>query len=80
MIQNLEILKMTIDQNTPLVQVIDRPTLPLLKHKLGKLKGLVLGGFIGGFLAVLALSFGYFYEKLKKNLLLELKEDDKGNI
>ncbi len=78
--QNLEALKMSIDQDTPLVQIIDKPTLPLLKHKLGKLKGLVLGGFIGGFLAVLAFSFGYFYEKLKKNLLLELKERDKVNL
>ena len=74
MIQNLEILKMTIDQNTPLVQVIDRPTLPLLKHKLGKLKGLVLGGFIGGFLAVLALVAFNYFEKSKKKLLSDFEK------
>ena len=74
--QNLEVLKMSIDQDTPLVQVIDRPTLPLLKHKLGKLKGLVIGGFLGGFLAMLVLGSGYFYEKLKKNILLEFKENN----
>jgi hypothetical protein len=72
--QNLEVLKMSIDQDTPLIQIIDRPTLPLLKNKLGKLKGLVLGGFIGGFLAVLALSSFYFYEKHTKYLLLDLGE------
>jgi len=78
--QNLEVLKMSINQDTPLVQVIDRPILPLLKHKLGKLKGLVLGGFIGGFLAVLAFSFGYFNEKLKKNLLMDIKQGEKVNL
>lgn len=63
--QNLEVLKMSIDQDTPLVQVIDKPTLPLLKHKLGKLKGLVLGGFLGGAIFVLVFSAFYFFEKLK---------------
>ena len=80
MIQNLEMLKMSIEQDTPLVQVIDRPTLPLPKYKLGKLKGLVLGGFIGGFLAVLALVAFYYFEKLKKKLLSDLEETDKMDI
>jgi hypothetical protein len=74
--QNLQILKMSIDQDTPLVQVIDRPILPLEKDKLGKLKGLILGGFIGGFLAVLALVSFYFFEKLKKDLLAETAEPE----
>jgi uncharacterized protein involved in exopolysaccharide biosynthesis len=74
--QNLEVLKMSIDQDTPLVQVIDRPILPLEKNKLGKLKGLILGGFIGGFLAVLALIAFYFFEKLKKDLLAKTAEPE----
>jgi hypothetical protein len=78
--QNLEVLKMSIDQDTPLVQVIDRPILPLEKHKLGKLKGLILGGFIGGFIAVLALVAFYFVEKLKKDLLAESSEPEHHKI
>ncbi|MBB3187218.1 Wzz/FepE/Etk N-terminal domain-containing protein [Microbacter margulisiae] len=67
--KNLEVLKLSIDQDTPLVQVIDSPTLPLQKHKLGKAKGIVLGGLIGGFVIVMFLVLVYFYRKLKENLL-----------
>ena len=38
-----------------MIQVIDRPILPLPKEKFGKAKGLVLGGVLGGFLVSLIL-------------------------
>jgi hypothetical protein len=38
-----------------LIQVIDRPILPLKKEKVGKLKGIVIGGFIAGFFLALFL-------------------------
>ena len=44
-------------KETPLIQVIDKPILPLKKEKLGKLKSLILGGFLAGFLTVLVLIF-----------------------
>jgi len=49
-IKNLELSKMAMAQETPVVQVVDTPILPLKKEKFGKLKGLILGGFVGGFL------------------------------
>lgn len=52
LVQNLEIAKMTLRKETPLVQVIDTPTLPLGKTGFGKLKGLIFGGIIAGFLIV----------------------------
>jgi uncharacterized protein involved in exopolysaccharide biosynthesis len=47
--------KVTLRKETPLIQVIDRPILPLKKEKFGKSKGILLGGFLAGFLMVLGL-------------------------
>lgn len=55
LIKNLEISKVSLRRETPLIQVIDRPILPLEKEKFGKLKGIVFGGAIAGFLTLLYL-------------------------
>jgi hypothetical protein len=55
LVKNLELSKMSLRRETPLIQVIDRPILPLEKLRFGKLKGIVLGGFIFGFLTALFL-------------------------
>lgn len=57
MATNLEIAKMSLLQETPLIQVIDRPILPLDKERLGNLKGIVFGGAIGVFITVIILMF-----------------------
>jgi len=45
----------TLRKETPLIQVIDRPILPLPKEKFGKAKGILMGGIVAGFLIVLGL-------------------------
>lgn len=50
LVKNLELSKMSVLQETPLIQIIDQPVFPLFKERLGKLKGLIVGGFLGGFL------------------------------
>ncbi len=50
LVKNLEIAKMSLLQQTPLIQVIDRPILPLEKEKYGKLRGIIVGLFLLGFL------------------------------
>ncbi|MES2427298.1 MAG: lipopolysaccharide biosynthesis protein [Bacteroidota bacterium] len=50
---NLEIAKMSLLQETPLIQIIDRPIFPLEKERVGKFKGLIIGGFIGALLAMI---------------------------
>jgi uncharacterized protein involved in exopolysaccharide biosynthesis len=55
LVTNLEMAKVTLLKETPLIQVIDKPILPLKKEKVGKLKSLIVGGFLAGFLAVLFL-------------------------
>jgi uncharacterized protein involved in exopolysaccharide biosynthesis len=64
LVTNLEMSKMALRKETPLIQIIDRPILPLEKEKLGKLKSMVLGGFLAGFLTVLYLVFSSLYKKL----------------
>jgi uncharacterized protein involved in exopolysaccharide biosynthesis len=48
--------KVTLRKETPLIQIINKPILPLPKEKFSKAKGFVMGGFLAGFLVVLGLS------------------------
>ncbi len=64
LVAQLELSKVSLRKETPLVQLIDRPILPLEKDKVGRLKSLVLGGFLAGFLSVLYLVFGRLYKNL----------------
>ena len=57
LVTNLEMAKVSLRKETPLIQVIDKPILPLKKDKVGKLKSLILGGFLAGFLTALILVF-----------------------
>lgn len=53
LVKQTELAKVTLRKETPLIQVIDRPILPLEKERFGKLKGIIIGGFLGGFLIIL---------------------------
>jgi uncharacterized protein involved in exopolysaccharide biosynthesis len=64
LVGNLELAKVTLRKETPLLQIIDRPSFPLEKEKVGKLKSLVLGGFLAGFLTILYLVFTAIYKKI----------------
>lgn len=64
LVAQLELSKVSLRKETPLVQLIDRPILPLEKEKLGRIKSFVLGGFLAGFLSVLYLVFGRLYKNL----------------
>jgi hypothetical protein len=55
LVKQSELAKVTVRKETPLIQVIDRPILPLPKERFGKAKGLVTGGVVAGLLAVLFL-------------------------
>lgn len=51
-VKNLEISKTILNQETPVIQMVDHSTLPLRKERTSKLISLILGGFISGFLFV----------------------------
>lgn len=65
LVKQTELAKVTLRKETPLIQVIDRPILPLSKEKFGKEKGIVMGGFLAGFLTVLVLIIRRFFKDLK---------------
>jgi uncharacterized protein involved in exopolysaccharide biosynthesis len=64
LVAQLELSKVSLRKETPLVQLIDRPILPLEKDKVGRLKSLILGGFLAGLLTVLYLIFGQLYRNM----------------
>ncbi len=57
LVKQTELAKVTLRNETPLIQVIDRPILPLPEERVGKVKGLLLGGFLIGFLSIIFLIF-----------------------
>ncbi|MEI7501830.1 MAG: hypothetical protein WCJ61_00955 [Paludibacter sp.] len=66
-LKNLETLKLDLARETPLVQIIDTPRMPLKKEKLGKGKGIVFGGLFGGLLIItLLIGNNYFNEQIKE--------------
>ncbi|MCU0422046.1 MAG: lipopolysaccharide biosynthesis protein [Bacteroidia bacterium] len=50
--KNLEISRLTLMKEEPLIQVIERPIAPLPYTKPSKLISLIIGGFLGGLLSV----------------------------
>jgi len=47
LVKNLELSKISLRKEKPLIQIIDTPILPLENNKMGKLVGIVLGILIG---------------------------------
>ncbi len=48
----LELAKITLRKETPLIQIIDRPNLPLEKEKLSKLMSLIIGFIVTNFIII----------------------------
>lgn len=63
-LKNLEVSKMTMDQETPLIQQVDGPILPLPIEKLGKTKGVITGGFLGTFLIIIFLTLRKIFKSI----------------
>ncbi len=66
--KNLEILKMSLIRQTPLIEIIDQPIYPLKKIRIGRFIGLGVGGLLGGMLSILYLTIVYNIKKLKTAL------------
>jgi len=56
LVQNLELTKMSLLKETPLIQVIDQPILPLPVDSISRSKTAVIGSMIGLFLLILVLA------------------------
>ncbi|MNQ86252.1 hypothetical protein D3C85_1014400 [compost metagenome] len=55
LIKNLEMTRMSLLKETPLIQLVDSPIYPLTKEQFGKSKGIIFGGLIGGILVCIYL-------------------------
>lgn len=55
LVQNLEMSKIALRKETPLIQVIDEPIYPLRLERVGKITSFLIFGIVAGFLAVLVL-------------------------
>lgn len=64
LVKNLELSKMSLLRETPLIQVIDHPIFPLNKQKVGKAKGILIGGIAAGFLIIFILIFRKFMREV----------------
>ena len=53
LVKQYELAKVTLRRETPLIQIIDSPILPLKKDKLGKVIGFLVGFFLLGFVSIL---------------------------
>lgn len=63
-VKNLELSKIAMSQETPVIQIVDEPILPLEKVKIGKLKALIIGGFLGALITILYLIVGKMYNEI----------------
>lgn len=64
LVKNLEIASIGLRKETPLVQIIDRPILPLEIVGLSKIKGLVLGALLGFIAPIFFLLCKSYFRKL----------------
>ena len=64
LVGQLELAKVSLRKETPLIQIIDPPILPLEKEEVSKLKNLFFGIFLGSFLSVVYLIFHKLYKKI----------------
>jgi hypothetical protein len=64
LIKNLELSKMKLKDQTPLIEVIDSSRFPLEKVKAGKLKFTILFGFLFGIIVSLSLLARKFYQRI----------------
>lgn len=65
LVKNLELSKISLRKETPLIQVIDQPIYPLEVSKAGKSKSAIVGGLLFGFLTVIIL----LINKILKDLM-----------
>lgn len=66
-IKNIQVLKLDLAKESPLIQIIQKPHYPLGNDKMRKLKAIFIGGVLGGFLSCGVLIAIFFIKKMKKD-------------
>ena len=65
LVKNLEAEKVILRKETPLIQVIDSPILPLEVEKVGKIKGFIIGFLLTSIMSICFILF----RKISKNIM-----------
>jgi hypothetical protein len=63
----LELARLSLRKETPLIQIIDRPMLPLQKHKIEVNFAIKIGIIISFFLSLILLFFIYKRESINQS-------------
>lgn len=69
LVVQLELAKITLRKETPLIQLIDTPIFPLEKQKLGKFKSILIGGFLSFFSIIIFFILMESYKKMFEHSL-----------
>jgi uncharacterized protein involved in exopolysaccharide biosynthesis len=67
LVTNLEMAKVTLLKETPLIQIIDKPILPLKKEKTGLLKGFVLLSILSGVIVIIFITIRRILQGILKD-------------
>lgn len=70
LVKNLELSKLTLRKETPLIQIIDTPLFPLAQTKMGRLKGGIIFGFCGFMLSIFFLTLRKIFSSSYPNYSL----------
>ncbi len=68
LLKNLELAKLSLRRETPLIQVIDTPHYPLKNEKKGRLFGAVVFGFLGGLITICFLLLARLVKMQESNI------------
>jgi len=63
LVQNLELAKVTLRKETPLIQIIDKPIMPLYKSKASKRNYIIIGGLVAGFVMMSVLLLNRLWKR-----------------
>jgi hypothetical protein len=64
LVRDLEVSKMSLRKETPLIQIMDEPVFPLPKFRESRAKAMIIGGLIAGFLTIALYSTIYLYKRV----------------
>lgn len=64
LVRNVEISKLALRKETPLIQIIDEPVFPLEKRRDSRAKGLITGGLIAAIIAIVYYSVELLFHKI----------------
>lgn len=64
LVKNLEMSKMALLKETPLIQVVDEPVFPLEREVVGNFKGIIVGVIVSFFIVIMVLTIRFFIKSI----------------